>query len=184
MEQLRAAALGVHGPAEPEGHDRGRWRHVQDFDAKLDSAQQLTDVETLINGGADVLILLAQDQDAAVSALELAANSGIPVIAYDRLIEDPSVLYITFDNVGVGKAEAQAIFDKVPTGTYVRIKGDPGDANASTFLPQGMDKAGLQDKIDAGDIILYRRSSSRTAGRPRPPRTTWRPSSTRRPPRT
>ena len=43
----------------------------KDFDAKLDSAQQLTDVETLINGGADVLVLLAQDQDAAVSALEL-----------------------------------------------------------------------------------------------------------------
>src|SRR5262245_39543374 len=60
----------------------------QDFDAKLDSAQQLTDVETLINGGADVLVLLAQDQDAAVSALELAANAGVPVIAYDRLIED------------------------------------------------------------------------------------------------
>ena len=127
----------------------------QDFDAKLDSAQQLTDVETLINGGADVLVLLAQDQDAAVSALELAANSGIPVIAYDRLIEDPSVLYITFDNVGVGKAEAAALFEKVPTGNYVRIKGDPGDANASTFLPQGMDEAGLQDKIDAGDIVLY-----------------------------
>jgi len=127
----------------------------QDFDAKLDSAQQLTDVETLINGGADVLVLLAQDQDAAVSALELAANSGIPVIAYDRLIEDPGVLYITFDNVGVGKAEAAALFEKVPTGTYVRIKGDPGDANASTFLPQGMDEAGLQDKIDAGDIVLY-----------------------------
>jgi D-xylose transport system substrate-binding protein len=127
----------------------------QDFDAKLDSAQQLTDVETLINGGADVLVLLAQNQDAAVSALELAANSGIPVIAYDRLIEDPSVLYVTFDNVGVGKAEAAALFEKVPTGTYVRIKGDPGDANASTFLPQGMDEAGLQDKIDAGEIILY-----------------------------
>jgi D-xylose transport system substrate-binding protein len=127
----------------------------QDFDAKLDSAQQLTDVETLINGGADVLILLAQDQDAAVSALELAKNAGIPVIAYDRLIEDPDVLYLTLDNVAVGEAEAKAIFDKVPSGTFVRIKGDPGDANASTFLPQGMDNAGLQDKIDSGDITLY-----------------------------
>jgi D-xylose transport system substrate-binding protein len=125
-----------------------------DFDAKLDSAQQLTDVETLINGGADVLVLLAQDQDAAVSALELAANAGVPVIAYDRLIEDPGVLYVTFDNVGVGKAEAAALLEKVPSGNYVRIKGDPGDANASTFLPQGMDEAGLQDKIDAGDIVL------------------------------
>jgi D-xylose transport system substrate-binding protein len=125
------------------------------FDARLDSAQQQTDVETLINGGANVLILLAQNQDAAVSALEFASNAGVPVIAYDRLIEDPGVLYITFDNVGVGKAEAAALLEKVPTGTYVRIKGDPGDANASTFLPQGMDEAGLADKIASGDITLY-----------------------------
>ncbi len=124
------------------------------FDARLDSAQQQTDVETLINGGADVLVLLAQNQDAAVAALEYAKNAGVPVIAYDRLIEDPGVLYITFDNVGVGKAEAAALFEKVPTGNYVRIKGDPGDANASTFLPQGMDEAGLADKIASGDITL------------------------------
>ncbi len=59
-----------------------------DFDARLDSAQQQTDVETLINGGADVLVLLAQNQDAAIAALETAQNAGVPVIAYDRLIED------------------------------------------------------------------------------------------------
>jgi D-xylose transport system substrate-binding protein len=126
----------------------------QDFDAKLDSAQQLTDVETLINGGADVLVLLAQDQDAAISALEVAQNAGVPVIAYDRLIEDPGVLYITFDNVGVGRAEAEAILAAVPSGNYVLIKGDPGDPNASTFLPQGWNEAGLQDKIDAGEITI------------------------------
>ena len=96
-----------------------------DFDAKLDSAQQQTDVETLINGGADVLVLLAQDQDAAVSALELAANAGVPVIAYDRLIEDPGVLYITFDNVGVGKAEAAALLEKVPIGQLRPHQGRP-----------------------------------------------------------
>jgi len=125
-----------------------------DFDARLDSAQQQTDVETLINGGADVLVLLAQNQDAAIAALETAQNAGVPVIAYDRLIEDPNVLYITFDNVGVGKAEAEAILEAVPSGNYVLIKGDPGDANASTFLPMGWDQAGLQDKIDAGEITI------------------------------
>jgi len=125
-----------------------------DFDARLDSAQQQTDVETLINGGADVLILLAQNQDAAIAAIETAQNAGVPIIAYDRLIEDPSVLYITFNNVGVGKAEAEAVLGAVPSGNYVLIKGDPGDANASTFLPQGWDEAGLKDKVDAGDITI------------------------------
>src|SRR3972149_3214004 len=62
-----------------------------DFDANLDSVQQLTDVETLINQGAKVLVLLAQNQQAVLPALEKAKAAKIPVIAYDRLIEDPSV---------------------------------------------------------------------------------------------
>jgi len=125
-----------------------------DFDARLDSAQQQTDVETLINGGADVLVLLAQNQDAAIAALEVAQQNDVPVIAYDRLIEDPNVLYITFDNVGVGRAQAEAVLGAVPSGNYVLIKGDPGDANASTFLPMGWDQAGLQDKIDSEEIVI------------------------------
>jgi D-xylose transport system substrate-binding protein len=125
-----------------------------DKDANLVATQQLTDVETMIGQGADVLILLAQDTTVVGPALQQAEEAGVPVIAYDRLIEDPNVLYITFDNVGVGKAEADAMFQKVPTGNYVLIKGDPGDPNASTFLPLGWDEAGLQDKIDAKDITI------------------------------
>ena len=123
--------------------------------AQDDATQQLTDVENLINQGINVLILLAKDLTTIGPALETAANAGVPVIAYDRLVEDPDVLYISFDNVGVGAAEAEAMFEKVPTGTYVLIKGDPGDPNASTFLPQGWNDAGLQDKIDSGDITVF-----------------------------
>ena len=102
-----------------------------DADANLSNEQQLTDIDTLISKGAKVLILLAQDTKAILPAVQKAKDAGIPVIAYDRLIEDPGVLYITFDNVGVGKAEADAILKaKVPSGNYVLIKGDPGDPNA------------------------------------------------------
>jgi D-xylose transport system substrate-binding protein len=123
-------------------------------DANLSSEQQLTDVSNLIGQGADVLILLAQDQNAVLPALQEAKDNGIPVIAYDRLIEDPDILYITFNNVGVGEAQAAAVLEAVPTGNYVLIKGDPGDPNASTFLPQGWDDAGLADKVASGDITL------------------------------
>lgn len=125
-----------------------------DADANLNNEQQLTDVDTLISKGAKVLILLAQDQKAILPAVKKAKDAGIPVIAYDRLIEDPSALYITFNNVGVGEAEAKAILAKVPKGNYVLIKGDPGDPNASTFLPQGWDNAGLKDKVASGDIKI------------------------------
>ncbi len=127
---------------------------VGDPDANLDSQRQLSDVDTLINKGAQVLVLLAQSQTAILPALQKAKDAGIPVIAYDRLIEDPYVLYITFDNVGVGKAEADFVIKKVPTGSYVLIKGDKGDPNAATFLPMGWDQAGLKDKVTSGDIKI------------------------------
>jgi len=123
-------------------------------DANLSTEQQLTDVTTMLGQGADVMIILAQDTTVIGPAVQAAKDANVPVIAYDRLIEDPDVLYITFDNIGVGKAEAEAILAAVPTGNYVLIKGDPGDPNASTFLPQGWDDAGLKAKVDAGEITI------------------------------
>jgi len=125
-----------------------------DKDADLSTEQQLTDVDTLLSQGANVLIILAQDTTVIGPAVQKAKDAGVPVIAYDRLIEDPEVLYITFDNVGVGKAEAEAVLAAVPTGNYVLIKGDPGAPNASTFLPQGWDDAGLKAKVDSGEIKI------------------------------
>ena len=125
-----------------------------DADANLSNEQQATDIDTMISKGAKVLIVLAQDTKAVLPSIKKANDAGIPVIAYDRLIEDPSALYITFDNVGVGKAEADAVIKKVPKGNYVLIKGDPGDPNAKTFLPSGWDQAGLKDKVASGDIKI------------------------------
>jgi len=123
-------------------------------DANLSTEQQLTDVDTLLSQGANVLIILAQDPTVIGPAVEKAKAAGVPVIGYDRLIEDPEVLYVTFDNTGVGTLEAQAIMEKVPEGNYVLIKGDPGDPNASTFLPAGWDAAGLKDAVDAKKITI------------------------------
>jgi D-xylose transport system substrate-binding protein len=125
-----------------------------DFDANLSNTQQLTDVDTLIQQGADVIVLLAQDDKAGAEVVKKATAVGVPVIAYDRLIEDKSVLYLSFNNTDVGKAEADAMLKKVPKGNYVLIKGDPGDANASKFLPAGWDAAGLKDKVASGDIKI------------------------------
>ena len=132
-----------------------------DHDANLDAEQQLTDVDTFISQGANVIIMLAQDQNAILPALQKAKDAGIPVIAYDRLIEDPDILYITFNNAGVGQAEAEALMKKVPEGNYVLIKGDPGDPNASTFLPQGWEAAGLKDAIDSGKITVLNKDGDK-----------------------
>jgi D-xylose transport system substrate-binding protein len=119
-------------------------------DAQGSAAKQLTDVESLISKGANVLIILAMDADAIGPAIKKATDEGIPVIAYDREIENPSALYITFDNVGVGRLMAKAILDAKPAGNYAFIKGDKGDPN-STFLFSGITEV-LKPAMDAGKI--------------------------------
>lgn len=120
-------------------------------DAGSSAEQQLADVENLISQGADVLIILAQDGTAILPAVQSALDQGIPVIAYDRLIENPDALYITFDNVEVGRMQARAIFEAVPEGNYVFIKGNQADANAD-FLRGGQQEV-LQEAIDSGAIV-------------------------------
>jgi D-xylose transport system substrate-binding protein len=112
-------------------------------DAGSSAEQQLADVENLISQGADALIILAQDGTAILPAVQSATDQGIPVIAYDRLIEDPNAFYITFDNVEVGRMQARAIYDLVPEGNYVFIKGNAADANAD-FLRGGQDEVLLE----------------------------------------
>ena len=121
-------------------------------DAKSSAATQTTNVENLISGGATVLIILAQDGTAIKSSTAAAAAAGIPVIAYDRLIEDPSTLYITFDNVEVGRLEAEAVLKAVPNGgNFIIIKGNKADANAD-FLRDGYVKAGVPPVGTTGPV--------------------------------
>ena len=112
-------------------------------DAGSSADQQLTDIENLITQGADVLIVLAQDGTAVLPGVQSAIEQGIPVIAYDRLIEDEGAFYITFDNVEVGRMQARAIFEVMPEGRYVFIKGNAADANAD-FLRGGQEEVLLE----------------------------------------
>src|SRR3989442_14715193 len=121
-------------------------------DAKSSAETQASNVDNLISQGAKVLIILAQDGTAIKPSVAKAIQNGGPVIAYDRLIEDPKALYITFDNVLVGKLEAQAVFAAKPKGNYVVIKGNKADANAD-FLRSGMDQI-IANAVKSGDIKI------------------------------
>jgi D-xylose transport system substrate-binding protein len=121
-------------------------------DAQGSSEKQLNDIDALISQGVDVLIINAWDKDAIGPAVDKAANEGIPVIGYDRLIEDNRTFYLTFDNVGVGKIIAQEVMKAKPEGNYAIIKGDPGDPN-SNFLREGMEMV-IGDAVKAGTIKI------------------------------
>jgi D-xylose transport system substrate-binding protein len=119
-------------------------------DAGGSPEKQIADVDGLIAKGATTLIILAMDKDAIVPALAKAKAKNLPVVAYDRLIEQPGVFYITFDNKEVGREQARGVFKAKPKGNYVFIKGSPTDPNAN-FLRDGQGEV-LADAIKKGDI--------------------------------
>ncbi|MCO5159076.1 MAG: D-xylose ABC transporter substrate-binding protein [Aquamicrobium sp.] len=167
-------SLAVSGPAFAEGKTVGvSWSNFQEerwktdeaaikaaleaagntyisADAQSSAAKQLTDVEALISQGADALIILAQDASAIGPAVEKAVAEGIPVVGYDRLIENPDAFYLTFDNKEVGRLQARAVFEAQPEGNYVFIKGNGADPNAD-FLFAGQMEV-LKEAIDSGKI--------------------------------
>lgn len=121
-------------------------------DAQSSAAKQLTDVESLIAQGADALVILSVDSASVGAAVDAAAAEGIPVLGYDRLIEDERAFYLTFDNKGVGRIIAESIKEAVPEGNYAIIKGDKGDPNA-LFLLEGMMEV-IGEDVDSGVIKI------------------------------
>ncbi len=163
---ILAAVLAVTGfssAALAEGKKIGvSWAQFQEERWKIDEAAMkaaieaagneyvsLSDIDALIAQGVDALIINAWDKDAIAPAIEKAAAEGIPVVGYDRLIEDARTFYLTFDNVGVGRIIAESVFAVAPKGNYAIIKGDPGDPNVG-FLRQGMEEV-IGAAVASGD---------------------------------
>ena len=121
-------------------------------DAGSSEEQQATDVDNLLADGADVLIILAQNTETILPSVEAAIDQGVPVIGYDRLIESADALYVSFDNVAVGRMQAEAVLAEVDSGNFVIIKGNGADAN-SDFLRAGMVEAGVPEVGENSDTI-------------------------------
>jgi len=110
--------------------------------ANSDDTVQMRDCESLIASGVDVLVIAPHDGLAMKKAVEKAKAANIFVVAYDRMIQGADVdLYTSFDNVEVGRRQAQYLADKLGgQGALIRIYGAPTDNNARLF------KAG-QDEV-------------------------------------
>jgi D-xylose transport system substrate-binding protein len=119
-------------------------------DAQGSAQKQAADIEGLIAQKPDVIMIVAFDSDAILPSIKKINDAGIKAIAYDVQFEDPNALYITFDNIGVGRLMATEIQKAKPAGNYAFIKGDKGDPNA-TFLFSGIQEV-LKAGIDSGKI--------------------------------
>lgn len=121
-------------------------------DAQQSAQKQLADIEGFIGQKADVILIVPFDADAILPAVKKAKDAGIPLISYDVQIEDPSALYITFDNVGVGRLMTKEILKAKPEGNYAIIKGDKANPNAH-FLLKGIMEV-LGPIVDSGKIKI------------------------------
>jgi D-xylose transport system substrate-binding protein len=119
-------------------------------DAQLSAQKQAADIEGLISQKVDVIMVVAFDNAGILPSFKAASDAGVKMLSYDVLVEDPNALYVTFDNVGVGRLMAKEILKAKPEGNYAFIKGDKGDPNA-TFLFQGQMEV-LKAAIDGGKI--------------------------------
>ena len=103
------------------------------------SAKELSNVETLIEKGIDVLVICAQDANAAVEAVETAHDAGVKVICYDRLVTDTNAVdyYVTFNSYDVGVQQGQYLIDAYEGQTGVPLylySGATTDNNAFIFF--------------------------------------------------
>ncbi|GAA5344911.1 xylose-binding protein [Planifilum fimeticola] len=121
--------------------------------ANGDDAKQLAQIENMLSKDLDVLVIIPHSSDAMASAVNLANQEQVPVIAYDRMINNSDVdLYISYDNVRVGELQAQYLVEKVPEGNYFLLGGSPTDNNAKLFR-EGQMKV-LKPLVDKGDIQI------------------------------
>jgi D-xylose transport system substrate-binding protein len=128
-----------------------------DHDVKLQNDQ----IDNMISQGVKGLIIVAEDGDAAATAVQKAAKAGVKVIAYDRLIKDPGIAgYLSFDNTEVGRNEADGVmkwldanfdFSKGPAKVMM-MGGSPTDNNA--ILVRNGQKEIVQPYIDAGKVEI------------------------------
>ncbi|MFZ4451485.1 D-xylose ABC transporter substrate-binding protein [Salibacterium aidingense] len=144
-----------------------RWQHDRDIfvekaeelgadevivqSADGDDAEQNSQVETMLTQDVDVMVIIPDNSDSIGAAASQAQEQGIPVIAYDRMINDTDIeAYVSFDNERVGEMQAEYLVEEVPEGKYFLLGGAPTDSNAQVFRDGQMNV--LQPEIDEGNI--------------------------------
>ena len=125
-----------------------------------DMPTQLAQIENMITKGAKVLVIAAIDGTTLSNALQKAADKGIKIVAYDRLIVGSKNVdyYATFDNFQVGVLQAQSIENalglkggKGPFNIEL-FGGSPDDNNAFFFYDGAMSV--LKPYIDSGKLVV------------------------------
>jgi len=128
-------------------------------DVKLQNDQ----IENMVTQGVAAIIVIPEDGDAAVTAVNTAKEAGVVVLAYDRLIKTPDIAaYLSFNNTEVGRQEARGVMTALDfeTGKWTTDNpakifmqgGSPTDNNA--ILVRNGQMEIVQPYIDAGLAVI------------------------------
>ena len=128
--------------------------------AEDDIPNQLAQIENMVTKGVKVLVIASIDGTTLSDVLQKAADKGVKVIAYDRLIKKSKNVdyYATFDNFKVGVLQAQSLVDalKLAEGkgpfNIELFGGSPDDNNAFFFYDGAMSV--LKPYIDSGKLVV------------------------------
>jgi putative multiple sugar transport system substrate-binding protein len=128
--------------------------------ADNDIPNQLAQVENMITKKEKVLVIAAIDGTTLSNALQKAADAGIKVISYDRLIRGSANVdyYATFDNFQVGVLQAGSIEKglglKEGKGPFnIELFGGSADDNNAFFFYDGAMSV-LKPYIDSGKLVV------------------------------
>jgi putative multiple sugar transport system substrate-binding protein len=125
-----------------------------------DIPNQLAQIENMVTKGSKVLVIAAIDGTTLSDVLQKAADKGVKVIAYDRLIKGSKNVdyYATFDNFQVGVLQAsyieKALDLKAGKGPFnIEIFGGSPDDNNAFFFYNGTMSV-LKPYIDSGKLVV------------------------------
>ena len=122
---------------------------------------QIAQIENMIAQGDDLLVIAAINGSSLGNVLQQAADAGIPVISYDRLLlgSEHVDCYATFDNEKVGELQGQYIVDALglteggdESYNIELFAGDPDDNNTRYFFDGAMRV--LQPYLDSGQLVV------------------------------
>jgi putative multiple sugar transport system substrate-binding protein len=125
-----------------------------------DIPNQLAQIENMVTKGDKVLVIASIDGTTLSNVLQKAADKGVKIIAYDRLIKGSKNVdyYATFDNFQVGVLQAASIVDNLKLKTakgpfnIELFGGSPDDNNAFFFYNGAMSV--LKPYIDSGKLVV------------------------------
>ena len=115
--------------------------------------RQNEQIQSLVRMGIDVLIVIPVNSSGCAPAIQAAKAEGIRVIAYERMVLNTAVdLYISFDNVELGRQMGRALLSELDEGNVLLINGDEGDENSHLYRQGYMQE--LQSRIDQGTLRI------------------------------